>query len=352
MIAAGDAVEILRRGLKAKRAPHAICLIGPPGIGKRTLARSYAATIFCESGQDDACGDCDSCRSVAARTHPDLLVVRRFPTKLKKDAPLNDEEEDELKLKERAELSTQIRIFQIRELAHHASFAAKQAPARIFVIDPADRMNQESQNALLKTLEEPPHQTRVLLLTSRPHRLLPTVRSRCLSVRLPALPPDLLASELVSRGIPAQEARERAGLAGGRPGLALGLDPEEMRTRRDDLLGMLETVAGTGAAAMADLPAHVSLIGVQSEREIQEGLESLSELLREGLRIESGVPAECLLDEELERRVARLAARLGRPSLAQILESIDRTRDELRFNINRTLAVESLLTALASRHPG
>ena len=283
LIVAGDALAILQRGLKANRAPHAICLVGPPGIGKRSLARSYTATIFCESEGADACGHCDSCKRIASRSHPDLLVVRRFPTKLKKDAPLNDEEEDELKPKERAELSTQIRIFQIRELAHHAAFASKQAPARIFIVDPADRMNQEAQNALLKTLEEPPHQTRVLLLTSRPHRLLPTVRSRCLTVRLPALPPALLASRLEERGMPAQEARERAGLAGGRPGLALVLDPEEMRTRRDDLLQLLETVAGAGAAAMADLPAHVSMIGVQSEREIQEGLDSLSELLREGL---------------------------------------------------------------------
>ena len=349
---AGEALAILRRGLDSGRPPHALLISGPPGVGKRTLSRAYAAAIFCERGAD--CEGCDVCRRLAERRHPDFLVVRRVDRSLKEQAPLDDVEEDALDATARKTLSTLIRVFQVRELTHHASFASKEAPARLFVVDPADRMNLEAQNALLKTLEEPPPTTRILLLTTRPHRLLPTVRSRCLQVRLPALPPAVLARSLQDEGMDPNEARERAGLSGGRPGFARSLDPESRRAAREARLELLEACAGGGVRALAELSDWVGVVGVGSEPELQEGLDGLAELLREGLRLAVGAPAETLLDPALEARIGAVAERLGLDRAAAALEDLDRTRDALRFNLNRTLAVEAWLATLAgagSPHP-
>ena len=344
-IAAGHALEILKRGISAQRSPHAIILSGPPGVGKRTLSRAFAAALFCKAA--NSCSGCEQCRRIGERNHPDFLVVRRLDRTIREQGPLDDIEEDELTSDKG--LSTLIRVFQIRDLTHHASFSPRQAPFRMFVIDPADRMNAEAQNALLKTLEEPPSGTKVLLLTSRPFRLLPTVRSRCLEVQLPALKPAELADILEQRGLDAEEAMERASLSGGRPGRAYTLDLEASRSAREQNLRLLETVAAGGLSAMAELPQWVSTIGVGSEHELQAGLDELSDLLREGLRIITGVESETLLDQSLQARVQVIAERMGPTALRSTIEKIEDLRGQLRFNINRTLAVETLLTQLAAQ---
>ena len=159
-------IGLLQRLMSEERLPHALLFHGPVGVGKSTVARALAATLFCENPRnDDACGNCDACRLVEAGNHPDRSSVRRLP---KKDKP--------------AELRRNIIIEQIRDLSHLASLAPRTAPRRLFVIDPADRINVAAQNALLKTLEEPPGKALLILIAARPHVLLATIRSRCFAV--------------------------------------------------------------------------------------------------------------------------------------------------------------------------
>ena len=187
-------IEHLQRARRSGRLPHALLFQGAESIGKRTVARALAATMLCEAGGDEPCGRCSSCAKIAGGSHPDHLVVRRLSRKIEKGGPMSDEESSG------SELSAFIRIFQIRELAQHAAFAPREGRCRIFIVDPADRMNPESQNALLKTLEEPPGHSFLILIASRPHLLLSTVRSRSFVVGFAPLPATELADESAAAG--------------------------------------------------------------------------------------------------------------------------------------------------------
>lgn len=152
------------------RRAHALLLSGGPGQGKRDFAEAYAARVLChhpeEGGQ--ACGQCEGCRLRLSENHPDL--VRVVP-----EADLPEAQQSSGKTKP----STQIVVDQIRALREKLSVTAHQNGTRVVLVDPAEAMNTNTANALLKLLEEPPPETLFLLVSSAPRRLLPTIRSRC-----------------------------------------------------------------------------------------------------------------------------------------------------------------------------
>ena len=214
----------------------------------------------------------------------------------------------------------------------------------MFIVEPADRMHAESQNALLKTLEEPPGRTLIVLVASRPHVLLPTVRSRCFQLGFGAMAPADLASGLTGRGVPPQEARARAALAEGRPGRAISLDLSASARRRDLVLASLEALARSPLAA-AELTAFSDQIVGETETELLEGLDLVMALLRDAARIASGRGA--ILHTDVAPLIERLARALGAQRATAIVGLTDRLRGELRLNINKTLLVETVLAAVA-----
>jgi DNA polymerase-3 subunit delta' len=218
----------------------------------------------------------------------------------------------------------------------------------VFLVDPADRMNRAAQNALLKTLEEPPGGAVLVLITARPHLLLSTVRSRCLPVRFATLPVPALADALARRGVPPEDTLVRAALAGGAPGRALCGDGEARRQVRDALLAVLEKAAA-GPAALADLPALVQTFAPKDDEDaFLERLDLVSALLRDAARATVGGSVEgALLHADQAARLRALGARLGRARLAALLAALERARGDLRFYVNRTLVTETLLAALA-----
>lgn len=334
-------IEELGRALASDRLPHALLVHGPGGVGKATLGRALATALLSGDPPDPLAE-----RKIAARVHPDLMVVRRVSREIREKAPMNDLTwEEERELEQQGELSPFIRVFQIRELAEHAAYAPREASCRVFLIDPADRMNPEAQNALLKTLEEPPGRTFLILVASRPHLLLPTVRSRCYAVGLAPIRAAELARALEGRGVPRAEAIARAALARGRPGRALSLDLDQVGPRRDELLRALEALAG-GPEALAKLPELVSALGGKTEEALVEGLDLFEELLRDATRVAAGLDTD-VGPPRLMARLGQLGRRLGPARCAALVASAERLRGELRLNLNRTLVTESLLAAVA-----
>jgi len=331
--------EVLGKILASGRVPHALLFHGPEGVGKRTLATRLAASLLCETPRPEtreACGACVSCRKAEHGNHPDLLAITRLP----KDA---DEEEPG-----EGDLRAVITIGQIRELSEHASYAPREGARRVFIVDPADRLKLEGQNALLKTLEEPPGRAVIVLVASRPHALLPTVRSRCFQIGFAAMAPAALAEALERRGLAPHEARRRAALSDGRPGRATTMDVAALAARRDAVLDMMVRLAASPRGVLS-LGADAAALAGEDEDELVEGMELLTALARDAARLASGRSE--VLHADAGPRLQELARALGMRGGSEIVALASRLRSDLRVNVNRTLVAETLLAAVAGAIP-
>lgn len=197
MTAEGTLPLVLGRALQSGCLPHALLFSGAAGLGKGEAAAAVARALVCQAagaGAVGGCGACLDCRQAGAGTHPDVRWV--------------------------TPAGGSIRIDQVREVVREAHLRPFRGRGRVFVFRDAERMTEEAANSLLKVLEEPPAQTRFILLTAVPGALLPTVRSRCQEVVFRPLPEEAVAAALVGEGALEEEALRVARLTGGNPGLA------------------------------------------------------------------------------------------------------------------------------------
>lgn len=214
------------RSLLAQRG-HALLLSGPSGLGQYDLALALARAWLCEqpTGQG-ACGVCGSCHAIDVRTHADLCVLMPETLSLELGWPLDEGAQKEIDDKKR-KASKLIRVEAAREAVGFTQFTRSRGRTKVILVYPAERMNMESANTLLKTLEEPVGEVRFVLATEAAHQLLPTIRSRCQTHAMvwpgEAEALDWLVSQAAEEGKPAQ--REQAAVwlqaAGGRPDDAL-----------------------------------------------------------------------------------------------------------------------------------
>lgn len=208
-----------------ERMPHALLVHGAAGIGKVEFARALAATLLCESPRGGlACGECVSCHWMSQGNHPDFREI--VPEASEEEA----EEGDAAPEKEKAK-SVVIKIEQVRAVADFIALTTHRAGFRVLLLHPAEALHPAAANALLKTLEEPPAHTVIVMVSDQPARLLATLRSRCRRVGLPLPPAAQAIAWLEEQGI-AQAAAALAA-AGGAPLLARDLAaPEEAEFRR------------------------------------------------------------------------------------------------------------------------
>ena len=200
----------------AGRAPHALLLHGPEGVGKLQLAERFAQLLLCESAgpRTASCGKCDGCRWFVAGHHPDVRFIE--PETLARRPAGDDGETSE---KSKAKPSAEIKIDQVRGLADFVNLASHRGGKRIVIVHPAEAMNTPAANALLKSLEEPPASAMFLLVSHRAARLLPTVRSRCVPIAVPLPGADQARAWLEKQGV--KDAGRRLAFAGGAPLRAL-----------------------------------------------------------------------------------------------------------------------------------
>ena len=198
---------------RSARLPHALLVYGPRGVGKLALAERVAQLLLCE-GKPKPCGACDGCRWYLGGNHPDFRRVE--PEALAK-LSATDPEENEVKKSKQP--SIQIKIEQVRELADFLYVRSHRGAMRVALVHPAEDMNENASNALLKGLEEPPAGAMFILVSHRPAQLLPTIRSRCVAVPVPIPPRDAALKWLSAQGI--KDAERWLAYAGGAPLRAL-----------------------------------------------------------------------------------------------------------------------------------
>ena len=213
-----------------ERLPHALLVHGPEGIGKAEFARSLAQALLCEKPVNaTACGACDGCRWFEQGNHPDFREV--VPEIDEAGEEPAEGEAPRAEAKPDAKKSLVIKVDQVRALADFIALTTHRAGVRVLVIRPAEAMHPAAANALLKTLEEPPPATLIVLVSDRPARVLPTIRSRCRALALGLPPRDTALAWLRAEGV--EDPATALAVAGGAPLLARELaGPEEIALRK------------------------------------------------------------------------------------------------------------------------
>jgi DNA polymerase III subunit delta' len=311
----GRVAEFLRAAVANGRLAHALLFAGPDGVGKRCVALAFAAWMHCRGGGDDACGTCAACRQIAAGSHPDVQLVTVAAGK------------------------KEIGVDRVRELKRFMQLRPMLGTTKVAIIDDAPLLTLAAQNALLKTLEEPPDHSSLILVASNPDALLPTVRSRCQRLQFAPLPLAVVAGIVATiAGVDAAAAHELALLSEGSPGRALTLGRALVGTAREELV---ESLAGVPAARYVRL-AHMAHELNHPETDVGVKLETLLAQYRDDALRAIGAP-------QLALHPAHPAA--APVSIHTLLRRADAVYDAWsatrRGNPNRQLLVEALLLQLA-----
>ena len=248
-------VTILIKALRSNTLAHAYLFSGGEGIGKKMTALALAAAVNClDAGPDGGCGQCPSCRKIASLVHPDVHVL----------AADGDE----------------IKIDQVRQAQADLALKPFEGAKKILIVDGAENMNQASANAFLKTLEEPQGEALIVLISSLPQSLLPTIRSRCQEIRFLPLPRSVLAQAIMRhRGLSEEDAWFLAALAQGSLGRGLAMDAEQEKTVREELIGLWSSLGQMDAGEVLTQAEAFSKDRERLERLLDIGVEWLRDAM-------------------------------------------------------------------------
>ncbi len=328
------AVHLLQRSLASGRVHHAWLFAGPEGVGKETAARAFAAALLCVARSADgvdACGACEACVRLARGVHPDLLEVMPEAEAIARGRLAREDLT--------GAASRELKIEQVRRLEHQLAIAPLQGATRPVLLLGADAMAAPAQNALLKTLEEPPRGTVLVLLAASSDRLLGTIRSRCQLVPFGPLPAQVLIDRLQQDGgHDAASAALIAALAGGSLGRALAMKPAQLEDRRT----FLQQLDGLDPR---DLRPALRLAMERAERGrdgVADDLVLAALFYRDVAVRAEGMPVEALVHRDLLPLVDAATARGPMEALRRVRLAL-RAREAVLRNAAPRLQLEQLV---------
>lgn len=298
--------------------PPSLIFAGPAGVGKRGAALSLAQLVNCPTPRDsDACGICASCTRIARLVHADIVVVEPGD-------------------------SGSIKVDQIRDAVERTGYRPFEGRKRVVIIDDADAMIGEAQNALLKTLEEPPAASMFVLVTARPDMLLPTVRSRCQHLRFGQLRADEVATVLVEvHGYSPADAQAAASAAEGSVGAALEGEVDTLNEARDAAARLLQSVAGPSDPRRR-LDGAKALAGSGDREEVRRRLRVLASLLRDLGAIGARADDRYLVNADLASALGRLAGSFDGRRTTSAFAAVDRALEAIDRNASPKIVADWL----------
>jgi DNA polymerase-3 subunit delta' len=318
-------LDLLARATARGSLPPSLIFAGPEGVGKRraaiTLAQLFNCTspiVSADAAAGDACGTCASCRRISRGVHADVLVIEPGET-------------------------GSIKVDQVRVAIERSGYRPFEGRRRAVIIDDADAMVVEAQNALLKTLEEPPNASTFILITSRPDVLLPTVRSRCQRLRFAPLETAEVAAVLVrDHGMAAADAHAAALLAGGSVGRALEADTEAYVEARDAAVAALGSLANARDPRQRLAAARV-LGGSDVDRdELGRRLQLVSSMLRDVEVLRSRADEGALANGDMRSALQRLLTSFGGDRAVRAFSAVDRALCALDRNASPKIVADWL----------
>ncbi len=320
--------QIIQKALQNNSLSHAYLFYGPDSVGKRHTALQLAKALNCpDSGPVDSCDTCSSCRKIETQTHPDFFFLE--PTK---STPTSRE--------------AVLKIEAIRELQKKLSFFPYEGKTKVAIIDGAESMNPQAANTFLKTLEEPPEATVLILIAANPFQLLPTLVSRCQGVKFHPLAPSVVETILADtldaeerESMTAEELKLRAARSMGGIQRALDADIQQAEAVRQELLELLETLS----FKRMDVVFKWTRGKARQPGELQAVLDELLNLLRDLAVMRTPGTEERVFNRDLVDRLRPLAGRKQARSLSAMFDAVLQTQAALKGNANTQLALENML---------
>ncbi len=320
--------KLLRRAVSEERIGQSLLMAGPRGVGKYQFAIALAQALNCEKVKmGEACGDCVPCRKIARGEHADVRSI------------LRESQDPSFKKDPRSQF---IKIAQVREMSQQAQFRPYEGRRRVFIIDDAEWLRHEAANSLLKTLEEPPETSLVILITAKPFSLLDTIRSRCLMLSFAPLNAAEIEVHLRKMDKSSDELRLRSRLACGSIGRAIEIDLAEYREMRNVLMELIEAVAFSGDSIT--LLSAAEYLGRKLEKdEFEKHLNALMALLADLFRLKLCEADGSVTNDDIVERLERAAEALTVEQITEWTDRIEQVFLGLPRNVNRQLAMEAML---------
>ncbi|MCR5530629.1 MAG: DNA polymerase III subunit delta' [Lachnospiraceae bacterium] len=308
--------EHLQQGIRNHQVSHAYIFEGDDGIGKQTMAFAFAASLQCKEGGTEPCGRCLSCLQMESGNQPDVVWVTH----------------------EKSIIS----VGDVREsICAPIAIKPYAGPYKIFLVDEAEKMNEQAQNALLKTLEEPPDYSVIILLTNNREAFLPTILSRAVVLNfLPVPDSELVPFLMKEAGIPDYRARLAAAYAGGSPGKALACAAsEEFQERKDLVAGLMQNLPDMDEERMASMAKSLAA----RKDDLGDILELMRVWLRDLLyRKASGKKAELMFSQE-ESALSSQAERITYEGIRKLQEELEELIAKRKANVTPEPAVWLML---------
>ena len=332
--------DVLRRMLRADRIPHSLLFAGAEGVGKKQSALELAKSFLCQNPNNfEACDRCASCRRANNFTFP---------------KPDDRDAHKEMVFSEHPDIGLvipygkNILVDAVRDLEREANFRPYEAKARFLLIDDADKMNDAASNALLKTLEEPPPTSYIFLITSRPDALLPTILSRCQTIRFAPIASDDVKNYLIeTKQIAPDDAAVSAKLAAGSIGNAVSLDLEKFHRQREMMLKVLESLLVKQDRAVL-LRTAEDMNDAKNKDNYDASLRVLETLIRDVWQLSLGADEADITNTDIKSNLKKLAENVESKRLARWLTEIETMRERFNVNLNRKIATDALFMQMAN----
>ena len=312
--------EHMQAAIRDKKPFHAYLFQGEEGVGKEALARTFAAGLQCQSeSADKPCKECVSCRQMESGNQPDVIWVTR----------------------EKASLG----VDEIREqLCNTMDIKPFSSPYKIYLVPEAEKMTEAAQNALLKTIEEPPEYGIVILMTSNISALLPTIQSRCLTMEFRPLSTAVVESYVKEHcQVPDYQARASAAFAQGNLGKAMRYaKSEDFIERKDHIISLLRHVEQMD---LSEMLAVIKDLGTRKD-EVRDYIDLMVLWYRDVLLFKATKDNNQLLFQDEASYISREASHRSYEKIEEILQAFEKAKVRLRANVNFDITMELMLLAL------
>ena len=308
-----------QKAIELHKVSHAYILAGEAGMGRKSLAHAFALTLLCEKGGSQPCMNCHACKQVLSGNHPDLIHVTH-------------------------EKPGSIGVDDIREQINDTIMIRPYSSYyKVYIVDDAEKMTIQAQNALLKTIEEPPSYAVIILLTINEDLFLPTILSRCVQLKLKPLKDSVIQAYLKeTMGIPEREAQLYAAFARGNLGKAIKLsDSEEFKDMYKRLLSMLRNIKNMDISQLLDYSKKL-----KEEMDIYECLDFMQVWYRDALMFKVTNDANLLIFKDEYSTISDMSRHIGYDGFENILQAIEKARIRLEANVNMELAMELMFLVM------